>query len=265
MFAIALLSGTALLVLMAPLVLASGKWQVFRPRTALAVWFCALLAGLVLGVSAIVAGLIAAANYSGTGVDAAFVSMAAWLAVFTIAGSITLVSALNEPLVHSYRRSLGRIAPVASHREDRGTYTLVRFDSPEPVSIAIPGREPEILLSSALSEMLTTPQLHALLAHEYAHLKGRHDLLVRVAEINAGLCPGFLPAGRLLKRATLLLVELAADDVAARQAGTEQLALALDALAEATGDVGIATRAERLRALPGAELPGVGLPAPVLV
>ncbi|MGO2684385.1 MAG: hypothetical protein ACTIAA_09190, partial [Microbacterium sp.] len=47
-------------------------------------------------------------------------------------------------------------------------------------------------------------------------------------------------------RATLLLVELMADDAAARQAGAAHLANALSQMAEAGDDVGMALRAERL-------------------
>ena len=62
-----------------------------------------------------------------------------------------------------------------------------------------------------------------------------------------------------------MLVELVADDVAARQAGAAQLAVALERLAEASGEAGFLVRAERLRAFPGSQSAGVGLPAPVQI
>ncbi|NHB84728.1 M56 family metallopeptidase [Tessaracoccus sp. HDW20] len=192
-------------------------------------------------------------------------TVGAWGGVLLVAAVVGLASGMSEPLVDSYRRSLRRLTPVATSREDRTAFTLVRFESEHPVAVAVPGRRPEILVSSALEQALTPAQLRAVLAHEYAHLTGRHGLLVRLAELNASCLPRFVPAGTGLRRATVMLVELVADDVAARQAGSAQVAVALERLAQVSGEAGFLVRAERLRALPAAGVVGVGLPEPVRV
>jgi Zn-dependent protease with chaperone function len=98
-----------------------------------------------------------------------------------------------------------------------------------------------------MEETLTVSQLQAVLAHEYAHLRQWHGWAVRIAQINALCLPRVLP-GRALQRATVLLIELAADDAAARQAGAAHLANALTVLANTTGDESMHLRAVRLTA-----------------
>lgn len=262
---VSLLLGAVALALLAPLLLAGGRWQVFRPRLALTLWFSAFWLGLALAGAAFVGSLIVAVVSATEASPSLITSLLAWGAVLLVAAGIGLATGASEPLVSSYRRSLHTLTPIATSREDRGAFTLVRFDSATPAAVAVPGRQPEVLVSSALESALSTAQLRAVLAHEYAHLRGRHGLLVRLAELNAACLPGFLPAGRDLRKATVMLVELVADDVAARQAGAAQLAVALERLAEVSGEVGFLVRAERLRALPGADRVGLGLPAPVRI
>jgi Zn-dependent protease with chaperone function len=78
---------------------------------------------------------------------------------------------------------------------------------------------------------LHADQLAAVLAHERAHQDGRHHRLVLLAQ---ALRIGFpwLPAARLAAEAVARLVELAADDAAARTHGHRQVAAALAALGD---------------------------------
>ncbi|OYN89638.1 M56 family metallopeptidase [Parenemella sanctibonifatiensis] len=255
----ALFLAALLTVLGVPVALV-GAWQVDRPKLALTAWFAAL----VLGGGCAVASVVAAVAAAGQGRPG---SWAAWLWAWVgVAGAIAvvgLVSGLSGPMADAERRSLRRLAPIATERLDRGTFTLVRFAHPAPVAIAVPGRRPEIMVSDSLESLLSRGQLQAVLAHEYAHLRGRHGVLMRLAELNAACLP-FLPAADRLRRATRLLIELAADDVAARQVGAEQLATALEALADEGGAPGAAERAVRLRGHGQQELPR-GLPAALQV
>lgn len=236
------------LLLFAPSALTRRRWQVRFPRAALTAWFGAFLTGCASVLSAIIATLVAALTTSDSTEPAAgvAVSLAAWLSLGAVGAVVALVMVSAEPLTDSHQALVRNLAPVAISREERGAFTLVRFEEAEPVACAIPAHSPEILVSTGLAELLTGEQLRAVLAHEYAHLRQRHGWVVRVAEVNALCLPRFLRAGRGLKRATLLLVELAADDAAARQAGAANLANALCRMAEATGDESLVLRAERL-------------------
>jgi Zn-dependent protease with chaperone function len=131
-----------------------------------------------------------------------------------------------------------------------GTGAVV-LDDPRPAAYCVAGRPAAIVVTSGALAVLDKPQLAAVLAHERAHLAGRHHLL---ATVTRGLAAAF-PGVPLFTRGTeqvSRLAELAADDVAARSAGRWPLVTAL--LAIATGTV-----------VPGIVLPGTVVPgtAPV--
>ncbi|SJM63624.1 Peptidase M48, Ste24p precursor [Gulosibacter sp. 10] len=186
------------------------------------------------------------ASRAGSWSEAIFLTMLPWFSLGAVGAVIALIAVSAEPLGESHRRAAQTVAPIAISREDRGAFTLVRFGSDEPTACAIPGRSPEILISTALEEALTTAQLRAVVAHEYAHLRHRHGWAVRAAEINALCLPRALPAGRRLRKATLLLIELIADDIAAKQAGPANLANALVRIGRITADPTLDLRAERM-------------------
>jgi hypothetical protein len=107
-----------------------------------------------------------------------------------------------------------------------------------PFAYCLPGQHGPVVVSSAALRRLDSGQLDAVLAHERAHQAGRHHRLVLLAQL---LRVGFpwLPAARLAHRAVTALVELAADDAAARAHGRRQVAAALAAL----GDTPVPTAA----------------------
>jgi Zn-dependent protease with chaperone function len=101
-----------------------------------------------------------------------------------------------------------------------------------PFAYCLPGQHGPVVLSSTALRRLDAGQLDAVLAHERAHQAGRHHRLVLLAQL---LRVGFpwLPAARLVSQAVPALVELAADDAAARAQGRRQVAAALAALGDA--------------------------------
>jgi hypothetical protein len=101
-----------------------------------------------------------------------------------------------------------------------------------PFAYCLPGRLGPVVLSSATLHRLKADQLAAVLAHERAHQAGRHHRLVLLAQVLRAGFP-WLPAARLAGEAVARLVELAADDAAARAQGRRQVAAALAALGDA--------------------------------
>lgn len=239
--------GALALMIAGPRLLA-GRWQVRWPRAAVSMWFAAMLTGCSLAVGAVI--VTVGAGLSASRVDEPAASLAvtvvAWLSLGAVGAVLAVIVASAEPLATAYRKKVEWLAPVALSRECRREFTLVRFHSDLPVAYSVPGRDPEIFLSTALDDGVSRAQLRAVLAHEYAHLRYRHDWLLRVAELNEMCLPRFVRAGPGLKRATMLLVELIADDAAAKQVGPANLANALARLAELTGEEGYQLRAERL-------------------
>lgn len=233
---------------LAPLVLTLGRWQARHPRTALTLWFCAFFAGIgCLAGSEVVAILCSVGiGEPAQPVEALVMAVVGWSGLGALGAVIVFVCVSAEPLTQSWHAAVRDLAPVAVSRERFGKVTLVWFAADEPVACAVPSAEPEILVSTALLDVLSGPQLRAVLAHESAHLRQHHGWAVRIAEINALCVSGWFPAGRALKRATLLLVELIADDDAARRVGAVHLANALAIMGRVTGDPGMRPRADRL-------------------
>lgn len=248
MLQVLLFLGTAgVLLLVSPILLTAGRWQVHFPRTALTLWFGAFFGGLAAVVASIVAAaLMAIGGSTQPSGEALGATVVAWLSLTGIGAVIVVVATVSEPLVSVHRAELQTLTPLVSSREQRKGFVLGRVEDETPVACAVRRPEPMILVSTGMIEALTIAQLQAVLAHERAHLRGRHDWAMRLADINAACLPALLPAGAALRRATVLLIELVADDAAARQAGAVNLANALSQLADLTGDESMRLRAERL-------------------
>jgi len=108
----------------------------------------------------------------------------------------------------------------------------VVIDGAAPVAYCLWGRPATIVLSRAAVEVLDPAQLDAVLAHERAHLAGRHHLLIALTRGLAAVFPGVPLFGWGLDQVERLS-EMCADDAAARRSGRPALAAAL--LAMATG------------------------------
>lgn len=130
----------------------------------------------------------------------------------------------------------------------------VVLDAPERVAYCVAGRPHTIVVSSAALEALDEDHLEAVLAHERAHLSGRHHLLLAATR---GLATN-LPRIELFTTAAsevAKLLEICADDAAVRKHNPRTVLGALLTLSVgaaiptgalgATG-VGVLARAERL-------------------
>ncbi|HKT03738.1 MAG TPA: M56 family metallopeptidase [Rugosimonospora sp.] len=109
---------------------------------------------------------------------------------------------------------------------------LVVLPHPVPAAYCVPGRPPRVVITSATRDLLEPDQLAGVLAHERAHLHGRHALLL--GGVNAlrrafGRLPVFAAARREIGR----LLEMRADDAATAVCDRVRLAEALVLLAEA--------------------------------
>ena len=89
-----------------------------------------------------------------------------------------------------------------------------------------------MILTTGAVQALDPGQLDAVLAHERAHLAGRHHWLLAMAGIGRQVLP-FLPLMRDAEAQVARLVELHADDAAARGRDPRLLATALVVLATA--------------------------------
>ena len=102
----------------------------------------------------------------------------------------------------------------------------------QPAAYCVAGRQPTVILTTGAVQALGPGQLDAVLAHERAHLTGRHHRLVAMARIGREVLP-FLPLMRDAEEQVARLVELHADDVATRARDPRLLATAVVVLAAA--------------------------------
>lgn len=136
--------------------------------------------------------------------------------------------------VERSRRRTRRHAAMARiagrHEANLGAVVL---DAPEPAAYCVPGRPPTIVVTNTALTLLEPAQLAAVLAHERAHLAGRHALLVGLARGLAQLFPA-VPVFRRGAEQVALLAEMRADDAATRRTGPDALVTALLAMGSAT-------------------------------
>jgi Zn-dependent protease with chaperone function len=117
-------------------------------------------------------------------------------------------------------------------RGEWGCEATVVLDAPQPAAYCVPGRPAAIVLTSGALAVLDRDQLGAVLAHERAHLAGRHHLLISLSRGLAASFPG-VPVFTRGPAEVARLAELCADDAAARRTGRAPLVAAL--LAMGTG------------------------------
>lgn len=220
--------------------LARAQWPHRDPRAALVLWQAVGLGG---GLGVLTAGLTLAAadlepHWLGgiVAVPRRWRELTGWglLGIgITLAVGLYLVSAtasstwrvLTARRAHRQRLALlSRALP----RPEEGAPIRV-LDHPHAVAYGVPGLRPQVVLTRGALETLTPAELAAVLAHEQAHARGRHDLVVQPFAAWHHTFP-FLSPARQATVAVGLLVEMVADDEALRRCSAADLASALGKL-----------------------------------
>jgi len=221
-----------------------GPWAARSPRLAMTMWLVlplSFLAAVVLAVLAATAPfpltwpaaprgggrlLLAGPAVPGGRVIA--------LAGLVLAAAVVLRSAgcaVGE-LRRGWRDRRDHAALVAAtgHPGDEPGVAIVGHDA--PAVYCLPAGRHQVVISAGALAALTREQLRAVLAHERAHLRHRHHLILG---LGAALGRAF-PRVPLLSQARpqlAVLAEMAADDAAARRHRRDDLASALVVLARA--------------------------------
>lgn len=137
---------------------------------------------------------------------------------------------------------------------------------PTPTAYCLPGRRERVVLSEGMLERLTPDEQQAVLAHERAHLRGRHDLVLEFFTVLHGAVPAPARSQQALAEVRLL-IELLADRAAVRAVGPVATGRALLGLAGGgtpQGSLGAGDRAVARVQLLDAPEPPRGLAAAVL-
>jgi hypothetical protein len=228
--ALVLASYAAVLAVLAPLVLPRSAWVSRAPGLAIAVWV-ALCASVALSV--LLAGL-ALAMAPGPGPAGAIPARAealggAGLALLVLARGGWGVASAAALARRQRRRHAEAVAVLGRPLPELGAVVV---DHDAPAAWCLPGRDRRIVVTTGALRALDAEQLRAVVAHERAHLRGRHHLVLTAADAIARAFP-LLPLCRHAGLEIASLVEMLADDSAARSHGRAVLAAALVGVADA--------------------------------
>lgn len=218
--------------------LSQATWQTRSPRWGILAWQ-GLTASMIL--SAVVAGAIMSSPILA-------IRAGVWTVVALIDGeplalstnsavcmTLTLAaSALGTRFIfclistmRGNRRArnahLDSLALVGDPHPDPGTIVV---QHPGAVAYCLPGRRPVVVLTSGALEALSESELLAVLAHERAHLRGRHDLVLALA-LALRRTLWFVPALRWAHEDQAILLEMLADDTATENRDERTLASAM--------------------------------------
>ncbi|MCF8587743.1 M56 family metallopeptidase [Gordonia sp. HY285] len=252
----ALLFGILTIALVGPIpqALAHASWPLYAPRAAMTLWQAVALAAVL---SAFSTGLAIAANLLSPGVNGApttnpfdEVERLGWFlwTVYVIVFALTLL--VGAKLIYSivrvgvrtrarrnqHRMLIDLVDRVDRHRE-RGRDIRV-LDVPAPLAYCLPGlRGSRVVLSEGVLNRLTDDELSAVIEHERAHLRARHDLVLEAFIALHEAFPRFVRSRSALG-AVELLAEALADDQAAHATAPATVGRALVACADATAPRG---------------------------
>lgn len=221
----------------APALLARATWTHDVPRASVVLWQALALAAVLAATGA---GLAVALS-AWTGSDESGGARVAYAGVLTLtlvvlgrlAWSAVRVARDTRTRRRRHRALLDLLATAD------GLVPGVRVLAAEtPVAYCLPGvRGQRVVLSAGALATLDRDETTAVLTHERAHLRARHDLVLEAFSVLRAAFPRFVRSDTVLEQ-NQVLVELLADDVARRRVGAAPLGRALVALAGGTVPVG---------------------------
>ncbi|MDT9692099.1 M56 family metallopeptidase [Streptomyces sp. P9(2023)] len=223
-----------IVALLVPPLLRRARWVVRAPRVAITLWL-ALPASALMGSYLLGCRLTEAAAWgccrpsdSGTWEAAAgllplMVQAVLWVAV---PGWVIGVVCLDACLMwRRRRRHAETLDLLGDPLFTRGCRALA-IDHHAPAVYCVAAKGGRVVLTTAALDLLSDRELSAVVEHEKAHLRGHHSLLTTAAASVARALPTvpvFSYAGPEVAR----LVEMAADDAAARRVSKEFVARGL--------------------------------------
>lgn len=243
------------------------RWSALAPRAAIMLWQTVMLSAVASIAGAVV--VVVSMPFGGTSrtidefssllverpvqvlTPEELFALTAGLIVVTLLVTSVLARTIGVMRARAHHRML--VDLLGEHRSEAPGAFVLEHES--ATAYCLPGFHPRIVLSSGALRTLGTDELAAVLAHERAHLRAHHHLVLLPYEVLASLSS----RSRVLatsRNEVRSLIEMAADDRALRECGRGALARALCRLtADATptfalGAEGYATfrRVERVLA-----------------
>jgi Zn-dependent protease with chaperone function len=232
-----------------PAVLACATWPLRAPRAALVLWQAIAVAAVL---SAFSAGIAIASRLLLPGPEGrpttsivGEIDQLGWplwsahvvvLGVTVIVGARLALAVLRVGIATRRRRARHRMLvdlldvshTCANARPNRGGLRVLNVK--QPFAYCLPGVRSRVVVSEGALSTLDESELTAILSHERAHLRARHDMVLEAFTAAHAAFPRFVRSASALD-AVRLLIELLADDAAVRAVGRTPLARALVACA----------------------------------
>jgi Zn-dependent protease with chaperone function len=229
-----------------PAVLARASWPLRAPRAAIVLWQSIALAAVLAAFSA---GIAIASRLFAPGPDGrptatvtselAVLGWQLWT-IYVVVFALTLVVGGRLALAvcqvaiatrrrRAHHRMLVDLLGISHDSAPRASGLRI-LDVPQPLAYCLPGVRSRVVVSEGTLTALSDGEMSAILSHERAHLRARHDLVLEMFTAVHAAFPRFVRSGNALD-AVRLLIELLADDAAVRTAGPTPLARALVACA----------------------------------
>jgi Zn-dependent protease with chaperone function len=215
--------------------LARAHWPARDPVGALLVWQSVGLAG---GLALLGAGVVYGLAPLGPSLPAAFRALdASGVALLGPAHVAALIAALLLGLRLVGVLVATTVRTLRARRRHRDLLDVLGtpwpaapgarvLDHPVPVAYCLPGLRSRLVLSAGVLDALEPAGVRAVLAHERAHLRERHDLVV-LPFVAWGATAPFVRGMVCAQVAVAALIEMRADDVAAAGARSGELVGAL--------------------------------------
>jgi Zn-dependent protease with chaperone function len=237
-----------LLVGPVPAVLARAAWPMRAPRAAIVLWQSIALAAVL---SAFSAGIAIASRLFVPGSDGrptatitSEIEVLGWplwiayvlvFALTLLIGARLMIAVIQVAIATRRRRAHHRMVVDLVGRSQKSWLRILDVD--QPLAYCLPGVRSRVVVSQGALTALADSEVTAILSHERAHLRARHDLVLEMFTAVHAAFPRFVRSASALD-AVRLLIELLADDAAVRAAGPTPLARALVACAEGRAPAG---------------------------
>ena len=224
-----------------PAMLARATWPMRAPRASIVLWQAIALAAVL---SAFSAGIAIASRLFVPGWDGRptatitseieALGWPLWVA-YVVVFAVTLVIgarltyAVVQVAIATRRRRAHHRMVVDLVGKSKGNHLRI-LDVAQPLAYCLPGVRSRVVVSEGALNALADNEIAAILSHERAHLRARHDLVLEMFTAVHAAFPRFVRSANALD-AVRLLIELLADDAAVRAAGPTPLARALVACA----------------------------------
>lgn len=223
-----------------PVALANARWTRRSPRAALLAWQGVALGGALSMFGALLGiaflplhqpafdsiDQLNEAFWTGPLPQTWGFASALTLSAALLFGALLLANIIHAIWVTELKRRQHRSrvdllsSPLGDHRHIR------LLDHPAPMAFCLPGMRNLTVLSSGLVDLFDQDEFEAVLAHERAHLRGQHHLVLLAFRAWHDTLPWF-PIASQAERAVATLIELIADDDAARTVERETIARAI--------------------------------------